>query len=250
MAFTPFDNANIVRLFQFPKRQLPVLREKYCSAEPFPHIVLDDVFDEYFLEKVLEEVPTPLQTKVGQISNHLKKRQERKYAYRDWMKFGMHSTYLISLLNSGEFLSLCSQITNIPNLIADPYLAGGGFHQILTGGKLGIHSDFNIHPQMKLDRRLNLLVYLNKDWPEEYGGHLELWDTEMKACRRKVAPIFNRMVIFSTTDKSFHGHPDPLSCPKDRVRQSLALYYYSNGRPESEKSPSHSTLWQDRPLKD
>ena len=58
----------------------------------------------------------------------------------------------------------------------------------------------------------------------------------------KILPLFNRCAIFSTTDFSFHGHPTPLTCPPDRSRQSLATYYYSNGRPEEELSDSHSTF--------
>jgi hypothetical protein len=91
------------------------------------------------------------------------------------------------------------------------------------------------------------LIYLNRDWREEYGGHLELWNAAMTQCDVRVLPVFNRAVIFSTTDRSFHGHPDPLKCPEGMTRKSMALYYYSRGRPEEEVSPSHSTLWQIRP---
>ena len=123
-------------------------------------------------------------------------------------------------------------------------------HQIVRGGKLAVHADFNKHPVTKLDRRLNVLIYLNEDWQEEYGGHFELWDRSVKQCMKKVAPIFNRLMVFTTTDISFHGHPDPLNCPADRTRKSLALYYYTNGRPDIELSGRHSTLWKSRPGED
>jgi hypothetical protein len=112
---------------------------------------------------------------------------------------------------------------------------------------LKVHADFNRHTRLQLDRRLNLLCYLNRDWREEYGGHLELWDREMKACVKRILPVFNRCVVFSTTDFSYHGHPDPLNCPKGWSRKSLALYYYTNGRPLDERSGQHSTLFQLRP---
>ncbi|RMG84682.1 MAG: 2OG-Fe(II) oxygenase [Bacteroidetes bacterium] len=124
-------------------------------------------------------------------------------------------------------------------LIPDPYFEGGGFHQIKPGGFLKVHVDFHKHKLMGLDRRINVLVYLNEDWKEEYGGHFELWETDMSKCALKIAPLFNRMAIFSTTDYSWHGHPDPLTCPPDRSRKSLALYYYTNGRPDSEISPAN-----------
>ena len=150
-------------------------------------------------------------------------------------------------MNSAPFLEFLKILTGISPLISDPRLEGGGLHQIERNGFLKIHADFNVHPLYKLDRRLNLLIYLNKDWEEAYGGHFELWDREMSRCIEKILPTFNRMVVFSTTDYSYHGHPDPLTCPPDRYRRSLALYYYTNGRPEEEKSATHSTLYQQRP---
>lgn len=92
-----------------------------------------------------------------------------------------------------------------------------------------------------------MIVYLNRHWKEEYGGNLELWNREMTRCERRVLPIFNRCVIFNTTDFSYHGHPEPLTCPEGMTRKSLALYYYSNGRPAEELSDAHSTLFQSRP---
>jgi hypothetical protein len=91
------------------------------------------------------------------------------------------------------------------------------------------------------------LIYLNKDWQEEYGGYLELWNTEMTECGQRILPIFNRCVIFNTTDFSYHGHPDPLNCLEGQTRKSLALYYYSNGRPREELSDFHWTTWHERP---
>jgi Rps23 Pro-64 3,4-dihydroxylase Tpa1-like proline 4-hydroxylase len=119
----------------------------------------------------------------------------------------------------------------------------GGLHQIERGGFLDVHIDFNVHPKLRLDRRLNMLIYLNHDWPEEYGGHLELWSRDMTSCEKRILPLFNRTVIFSTTDGSFHGHPRPLSCPEGRTRKSVSLYYYTSGRPEEERSPAHDTIF-------
>ncbi len=110
-----------------------------------------------------------------------------------------------------------------------------------------MHADFNWHRQMRLDRRINLLIYLNKDWQPEYGGNLELWDTTMSHKVAEYAPLFNRCVIFNTTDNSYHGNPVPVSCPPDRSRRSLAFYYYTNGRPAGEVSRSHGTLFKNRP---
>ena len=122
-----------------------------------------------------------------------------------------------------------------------PYLEGGGLHKIPRGGKLGVHVDFNEHQSMDVYRRINVLVYLNKDWLEEWGGHFELWDEKKRGCITKVLPIFNRMAVFTTTATSFHGHPEPLNCPEDRCRMSLALYYYTANDRGDQQKQTHST---------
>lgn len=159
---------------------------------------------------------------------------------------------LLYSFNSSTFITFLEILTGIDGIIPDPHFEGGGLHQIERGGYLKMHVDFNRHNKMRLDRRLNLLIYLNKDWQEEYGGHLELWDRNMTQCVKKVLPVFNRFVVFSTNDFSYHGHPEPLTCPEDRSRKSLALYYYTNGRPAEELADgnTHSTIFMERPGED
>ena len=149
------------------------------------------------------------------------------------------------LMNSHVFVETLEKLTGIKGIISDPWFRGGGLHQIYKGGKLDIHADFNWHGHLKLDRRLNVLLYLNKDWKPEYGGELELWAPDMSRCVRKIEPKFNRLVIFETTDNAYHGHPNPWT--SDTPRRSLAWYFYTNGRPEHEKNPAHSTLFKKRP---
>jgi Rps23 Pro-64 3,4-dihydroxylase Tpa1-like proline 4-hydroxylase len=221
-------------------------REAYLSARPFPHIVLDDFFDPTLLDEVLGEFPQPGAIRWQRFDND----REIKLASAAEASFGPVTRLLLYHLNSITFLEFLSQVTGIANLIPDPSFAGGGLHQIVPGGKLGVHADFNKHGAYGLDRRLNLLLYLNKDWREEYGGHLQLWDREMTRCEARVTPLFNRVMIFSTTDFSYHGHPDPLSCPEGMTRKSLALYYFTNGRPAEELSGEHSTLFRARDAAD
>jgi Rps23 Pro-64 3,4-dihydroxylase Tpa1-like proline 4-hydroxylase len=130
-------------------------------------------------------------------------------------------------LNSGYVLDWLESLTGVPRLIADTRLFGGGLHQTVNGGKLSIHVDFNIEPHTKLRRRLNFLIYLNKDWQDEWEGHLELWDVNKTKCVKRIAPEFNRAVIFNTNGSSWHGHPTPLKTPEHITRKSLALYYYN-----------------------
>jgi Rps23 Pro-64 3,4-dihydroxylase Tpa1-like proline 4-hydroxylase len=139
---------------------------------------------------------------------------------------------------------LLGQLTGIDDLIVDAQLLGGGVHLVKPGGVLRVHADFRRHLSYNLERRLNLLLYMNPDWREEYGGHLELWDREMKTCVERVLPIANRCVVFNTTDDSYHGHPRPLACPEGMLRCSIALYYYTADRPNQVDGRVHSTAWQ------
>ncbi|ACG77244.1 conserved hypothetical protein [Phenylobacterium zucineum HLK1] len=215
----------------------------YQAADPFPHIILDGLFDPGVLRRVVDEIPSPLAPN-SLFTADVKHLQENKFAWRDVPALGPESTRLIGFLSGKPFLEFLSALTGIPGLLPDPYLWGGGFHQILAGGKLAIHADFNIHPVTQLYRRVNLLLYLNEGWEAAWGGDLELWNRDMDACVQRIAPLFNRTVVFSTTDVSFHGHPEPMTCPPDKVRRSLALYYYTYERLPHDP---HSTLWRDRP---
>src|SRR5262245_58356252 len=218
--------------------------EKYRNNDPFPHIVIDDFLPESIVEGVLENFPQP-KSKIDWV--RFDNEEEKKLAFPTADKMPQPVRDLLFFLNSQTVLSFLERMTGIAGLLPDPYYVGGGLHQIERGGHLQVHADFNKYEKFSLDRRLNLLLYMNKDWKEEYGGHLELWDTSMKHCEQRVLPLFNRCVVFSTTSNSYHGHPVPLTCPEGRTRKSLATYYYSNGRPEEERNEAHSTVWQKRP---
>lgn len=217
-------------------------KDPYKSGDPFPHIYVDNLFNDAELTEVLDEFPSFNDINWKRSNSDY----EIKLASRSESQFGPKTKAFIRFLNSETFLKYIEELTGIENLIPDPYLNGGGLHQIRKGGYLKIHADFNKDSRTKLDRRLNLLVYMNKNWKEEYGGHFELWDKEMKEPKVRLLPIFNRMAIFSTTSYSYHGHPDPLTCPDDCSRKSIAVYYYTNGRPEEEVRDEHSTLFKAR----
>ena len=221
-------------------------RASYVAAKPFSHIVLDDFFDAALIDGVLAEFPRPDALRWQRFDNA----NEIKLASATDASFGPLTRLFMYHLNSISFLEFLTEVTGIDNLIPDPRFDGGGLHQILRGGKLGVHADFNKHGTFGLDRRLNVLLYLNKDWHEEYGGHLQLWDRDVTRCEAKISPIFNRLMIFGTTDFTYHGHPDPLTCPEGVTRKSLALYYFSNGRPAEEITGVHSTIFRPRDAQD
>jgi Rps23 Pro-64 3,4-dihydroxylase Tpa1-like proline 4-hydroxylase len=248
MLTPPATDTPITPLFFDPEKLQALAsskRDAYASAKPYPHIVMDDFLPEDALRQVLAEFPDPKAKDVEwrQFDNE----REKKLAANRDATFGPFTRHLLSQFNSAVFLEFLETLTGIEGLIPDPHYVGGGLHQIERGGMLKVHADFNWHQRLLLDRRINLLLYLNEDWQEEYGGHFELWDASMTRSEKQVLPVFNRCVVFSTTSESFHGHPNPLTCPEDRTRKSLALYYYTNGRPANEVSDSHDTLFQARP---
>jgi hypothetical protein len=215
----------------------------YQSAAPFPHVVIDDFLPPDVLRPVLAEFPHAGGPSWERYDDPLQK----KLGSRDEEALGPATRLLLQQFNSSAFVAFLEELTGIDGLVPDPWLEGGGLHQIVRGGLLKVHVDFNKHTDTRLDRRINALLYLNEDWQEAYGGHLELWTEDMLRCAKKVLPIFDRLVVFNTTDFANHGHPDPLACPENRSRKSIALYYYSNGRPASELRASHTTVFKRRP---
>ena len=216
------------------------VRSAYQSADPFPHVILDDFLEEGVVASANEEFPT---FEGGEWISYLHV-NERKFGQTDASTWGPTLQAILRELNSDRFVRQLEQLTGIDGLFADPSLEGGGLHQSTTGGFLNIHADFTVHPQHRTwRRRVNLLVYFNEEWLPEFGGDLELWSTDMKRCEQKVAPVANRAVIFTTDPDSFHGHPEPMQCPPDRARRSLALYYFSL----DEDSVVRSTEYRARP---
>ena len=223
------------------------LKKNYLLEEPFPNIVIDNFFNKDFLNSILNDFPN-----LGSLdsSSRYENKNEIKYTNNQYNAFSKNTKIFFDFLNSQIFLQFIQKITSIKEtLVADKELNGGGLHEIKKGGVLKIHTDFNRHPTLNLDRRVNVLIYLNKNWKEEYDGHLELWDKEMKECKKKILPIFNRMVIFSTNDFSNHGHPNAIKCPIYQSRKSIALYYFSKGRPLEELNINYiknKTYFKDR----
>jgi 2OG-Fe(II) oxygenase superfamily len=219
------------------------LAAEYQAADPFPHIAIDNFLPEEPLRRALAAFPTAKELRWIDYD----RATERKLAFPEAERLPAPLRDVLHFLNSAPVLRFLEKLTGIGGLVADPYFLGGGLHQIEPGGFLEVHADFNRYKKLNLDRRLNLLVYLNQDWQDEYGGHLELWDRSMTRCVKKILPVFNRCVVFTTTSDSYHGHPTPLTCPPDRSRKSMATYYYTAGRPAEQVTPDHDTLFRHRP---
>lgn len=216
------------------------LREEYLAAEPFPHIAIDDFLPPAILDRCLAEFPAP--TAAAESYDRSQERLKRSYSPDVLPPF---SRQLFYAFNSRPFIQVVENITGIKGLLPDPFFLGGGLHEIATGGHLSVHADFNHHVPLNVERRVNVLIYLNKDWREEYGGQLELWDDGMSTCLKSYVPAFNRCVLFNTTSRSNHGNPQVVRHPGGVPRRSIALYYYTATWDGLRRS--HTTQFRVRP---
>lgn len=216
--------------------------EPYQQAHPYPHAQFDNFLEEWAAQKAMKAFPA------------VKDEGWIHYVHVNEKKHGLNKTDLIPEfirqvireLNSEAFVALLSELTGIEGLRADPTLEGGGLHQSQRGGYLNIHADFTVHPHKRnWRRRVNLLIYLNEGWQPEYRGELELWTRDMKECAQRISPVFNRCVIFNTDEDSYHGLPDPIVCPEDMTRKSIALYYFTEE--EGARPRRRATNYRARP---
>lgn len=220
--------------------------------DPFKHCIIDDFFPVDFAEKLLSGFPD-LESNDWERTNDPEIEVKLRSAWKS--EFDIPDAILpcIRILNSSLILKAMSSLFEINKLVPDPYFTGGGLNVTVSGGLLDVHVDGNYHDATGLNRRINALVYLNPVWEEGWGGEFGIYDSVGENLVKKVAPLFNRLVIFDTNDFSFHGLPDPLNFPKDHARRSIILYYYTKEeRPASQIAVSepHSALWKKKNLLD
>ncbi len=198
------------------------LHKEYINNTPYAHIVIDNFLEKEFCKNLELQFPNHNEDFWLKYNNPV----EKKLLYNhldNVMPKNIKKTLLH--LNEDWFLMKLKDLTGISGLKSDPKLHGGGMHCTKRMGKLDVHIDYSLHPTLKLERRINLILYLNSDWDSKYGGNLELWNKDMTKKIKSIEPKFNRAIIFNTTDISYHGHPSPLICPENKCRKSLAWYY-------------------------
>lgn len=222
------------------------LHAAFNRRDPFRHVVIENFFAADFLARLRAEFPDftrgDARNEAGELAG--------KSVVERIRGLGPAYKELDDRIQSPEFLGLISKITGIPDLLYDPHYFGGGTHENRAGQELDPHVDFNRHPLTGTHRRLNLIVYLNRQWQDSWGGSLELHSDPRSADNRirQVTPLLNRAVIFETTECSWHGFAR-IQPPRDDIsRRSIALYFYSEQRPAEELAAAHSTIYVDRPL--
>ena len=220
--------------------------------EPFKHVVIDNFFPQDFAQILLEKFPD-INSSSWEKTNDTDIEIKLRTMWKSEFDIPDGIVDAVRILNSSLFLNSMSKLFNIEKIMPDPYFSGGGLNVTVSGGLLDVHVDGNYHDASGLNRRLNAIVYLNPNWQNGWGGEFGLYDSTGDNLIKKVEPLFNRLVIFDTNDYSYHGLPDPLNFPKDEVRKSIILYYYTKeSRPTSQTAVDapHSALWKKRGLLD
>ena len=214
--------------------------DTYQSGSPYHHICIDNFLPMEVIEKVRADLDS-----LPEAERAFDAAEEKLKSQYNPDRLPEYSRHLFQAFNSRSFILFLEEMTGIKGLIPDPYFIGAGIHKTLNGGYLNIHADFNVHKQMRVERRLNVLIYLNPPWKEEWGGSFEVWDKAMTTKMASFAPTENRMVCFSTGSDTFHGNPEPVNHPDGLPRQSIALYYYTATWDDSRVE--HTTIFRPRP---
>lgn len=235
-----FDPDTLTLSTQAARIAAEPLAEIYRARTPYPYGCFDNFLPTEVVERVREELRL-----LPEAESMFNRPQEKLKSSFLPERLPPYTRNLFYALNSRPFLVFLEELTCIQGLIPDPYFSGGGVHVVANGGHLDIHADFNHHGKLNLERRINVLIYINKDWREEWGGSFEVWNKSMTEQVAKFAPLFNRMCCFNIGSDTFHGNPDPVNHTDGEPRMSLALYHYTATWDHARKA--HSTLFKPRP---
>jgi Rps23 Pro-64 3,4-dihydroxylase Tpa1-like proline 4-hydroxylase len=233
-------NTKIFNAEMFAAESVADLKNKFDIAKPYRHLAIDNLLSNDFAETLLAHFP-----KKEDMRRHYEGLNEKKSEGSNFDVYHASFTELRQAIASKEFTDFLTAVTGIHDLILPEDFRGAGVHQGSDGSFLDIHVDFNIHPVLNLHRRLNFLLFLNKDWKHEYGGRLELWNEDVTVCEAEILPTFNRIVIFETSDVSYHGY-DKITVPEGVFRNSFFAYFHTPIT-ESNKVKYHDTVFKPRP---
>jgi Rps23 Pro-64 3,4-dihydroxylase Tpa1-like proline 4-hydroxylase len=221
-------------------------------TKPFKHLIINNVLEYNFAKKCMNNFPN-LKNKIWEKSNLDGIEIKFRSTWKSEFDIPPYLISLVRILNSSIILEALSIKFKIPKLISDSYFSGGGLNVTEKGGLLDVHVDGNYHDATGLNRRINVLIYFNQGWKKNWGGEFGLYSRNGKKCLKKISPIFNRLIAFDTHDYSMHGLPNPINFPKNKLRKSLILYYYTKERRPKNLTRTdkpHSALWLKKNLKD
>lgn len=204
----------------------------YKEGKPFEHVVIPNFFNEEVAYKILKEFTDPDET-WWKYDNPF----EQKFLFNNFNEKHLTIKKAFNEINSISFANKVSLLCSISGLEPDPHLHSGGLHSYTKNGKIDIHLDYTMHPLMKKERRISLIIYMSKDWQREWGGNLQLWNSNLTEYNEIDTSIWNTAIFFKTSEDAYHGFPDALKCPRGIYRKVIGLYYLSDPRPETIANP-------------
>jgi|TARA_B100001093_G_scaffold371112_1_gene356078 hypothetical protein len=214
------------------------LQKTYRSHPSYSLLTLEDFVPKHIVSAMAKELDNvPLED-----CKHFTRAGSCMYEYNDVTKTPVQDA-VIDALHSSTFIKWLQEVTDTVDLIPDPHLIGAGYVKSLTGDSLKVHCDFNWNEQIRLHRMLSLVIYLNDDWKEEWGGQLQFYDRERQTVHSKVPVGNGNAVIWSYDNFAFHGYPDPMTNPKNTSRKALRLFYYVSNAKHDDKHPPHRSLY-------
>jgi Rps23 Pro-64 3,4-dihydroxylase Tpa1-like proline 4-hydroxylase len=231
---------NSINSLYLEPAQVGKLSAQFADGQPYKHVVLDNFLKEEVAAQLYDHFPS-----IEKLSKHYKGLNENKSEGSNFSDFHPVFSQVRNDFMSPEFAKWMSQVTGIKDVFITDDKLGTGLHQGGDGSFLDIHVDFNIHHLKNVHRRLNMLVYLNKNWKSEYGGAMEMWNADMSKMMKAVPPLFNRCLIFETSDISYHGY-SKITLPAGETRKSFYTYFYTN-LPANANLKYHDTVFKSKP---
>jgi Rps23 Pro-64 3,4-dihydroxylase Tpa1-like proline 4-hydroxylase len=213
---------SVLQFFGNWAQNIETLQEEYSKAKPFEHVIIDDFLDATYAEKIFQRFPD-----INDAWHEYKNPIEVKYTYDNINDLSIEIKNYFYYLSHPEMIQMMQKITSINDLEYDEFLHGAGVHMHPRYGRLNIHLDYEKHPYSGKERRLNIILFMSKEWNPDWNGANELWNDDVSRCITKTNVKFNRAIIFKTNNISWHGLPDKILCPENTFRKSLAYYYVS-----------------------
>jgi dTDP-glucose 4,6-dehydratase len=218
--------------------KLKELNYKFTNTDPYDHIIIPNFLNEEFAEKIFSEFPIDIHSENWyEYNNPI----EKKFANDNISLMPRCIKKLFNLLSCKEITEKINLLSGIEKLEYDPYLHGAGLHIHSKGGKLDMHLDYEKHPNLDKERRLNIIIYMSKNWQKEWNGDSELWNKDLTKCVVKSPVVFNTALIFKTNEISWHGLPEEITCPEGIFRKTIAYYYIS----DLESKPNENIIGND-----
>lgn len=224
-------------------KSLEKFKDIFTTQTP-NHFFTDNFFNSYDAKTILNKWPSSMspywKVPPRMIENNVgNKREISSFEHMD-----IQIQEILKKLHDKDFIKSLEYITGIPNLYPDEHMYGCGLIETPRNGFLKIHADFNYLEKIKKYRRINIVIYMNEDWKNEWNGHIKFYSEDTQTCIKSYCPLFNYFILFKVSDKVYHGYPELVDCPTNMSRKSINFFYYTDEPDKDQSVEPHKTLWK------